>query len=70
MTGVMLKDKCEFSKSRMKFQGQVIEAQGERCESHDEPSNVSQVRRFLGMTNHLGKFLHHLAERTLLSETH
>ncbi|KAI3356713.1 hypothetical protein L3Q82_003311 [Scortum barcoo] len=29
-----------------------------------EPSNVSEVRRFLGMTNHLGKFLPHLAEKT------
>lgn len=29
-----------------------------------EPCNISEVRHFLGMTNHLGKFLPHLAEKT------
>uniref|UniRef100_A0A096LW99 CCHC-type domain-containing protein n=1 Tax=Poecilia formosa TaxID=48698 RepID=A0A096LW99_POEFO len=28
------------------------------------PRNISEVRRFLGMVNHLGKFLPHLAEKT------
>ena len=29
-----------------------------------EPADVSGVRRFLGMVNHLGKYLPHLAEKT------
>ena len=29
-----------------------------------EPRNVSEVRCFLGMTNHLGKFMPHLTEKT------
>ncbi len=70
--GVTLSDKCEFSKNRIKFLGQVIEASGVSADpdkvsavkAMPAPSNVSEVRRFLGMTNHLGKFLPHLAERT------
>lgn len=70
--GVTLNDKCEFTKSRIKFLGQVIEATGVSADPDKvgavkvmaEPSNVSEVRRFLGMTNHLGKFLPHLAEKT------
>uniref|UniRef100_A0A669BXN3 Gypsy retrotransposon integrase-like protein 1 n=1 Tax=Oreochromis niloticus TaxID=8128 RepID=A0A669BXN3_ORENI len=70
--GVTLNDKCEFSKNRIKFLGQVIEASGVSADpdkvhavsSMDEPSNISEVRRFLGMVNHLGKFLPHLAEKT------
>ena len=30
----------------------------------DTPQNVSDVRRFLGMVNKLGKFVPHLAEKT------
>lgn len=70
--GVLHNDKYEFSKSRIKFLGQVIEASGVSADPDKvsavkammEPSNVSEVRRFLGMTNHLGKFLPHLAEKT------
>lgn len=29
-----------------------------------EPRNVSEVRFFLGMTDHLGKFMPHVAEKT------
>uniref|UniRef100_A0A3Q3BQL4 Reverse transcriptase/retrotransposon-derived protein RNase H-like domain-containing protein n=1 Tax=Haplochromis burtoni TaxID=8153 RepID=A0A3Q3BQL4_HAPBU len=70
--GVTLNDKCEFSKNRIKFLGQVIEASGvsagpdkvHAVSSMDEPSNISEDRQFLGMVNHLGKFLPHLAEKT------
>ena len=70
--GVTLNDKCDFSKSRIKFLGQLIDATGVSADPDKvgavkamaEPSNVSEVRRFLGMTNHLGKFLPHLAEKT------
>lgn len=37
---------------------------GQRVKAMTKPKNVSEVRRFLGMTNHLGKFLPHLAEKT------
>lgn len=71
--GVTLNDKCEFSKSKIKFLGQIIEATGvspdpdkiHAVKDMKEPSSVTEVRRFLGMTNHLGKFLPHLAEKTL-----
>uniref|UniRef100_A0A3B3HH25 Gypsy retrotransposon integrase-like protein 1 n=1 Tax=Oryzias latipes TaxID=8090 RepID=A0A3B3HH25_ORYLA len=70
--GVTLNDKCEFSKSRIKFLGQIIEGSGvspdpekvKAITGMQEPTNVSEVRRFLGMANHLGKFLPHLAEKT------
>ncbi|KAK7889208.1 hypothetical protein WMY93_024768 [Mugilogobius chulae] len=70
--GVTLNDKCEFSKTKIKFLGQIIEATGvspdpekvSAVRAMKEPSNISEVRRFLGMTNHLGKFLPHLAEKT------
>ena len=70
--GVTLNDKCEFSKSKIKFLGQIIESAGvspdpdkvSAVKSMKEPRNVSEVRRFLGMTNHLGKFMPHLAEKT------
>ena len=69
---VTLNDKCDFSKSRIKFLGQVIDASGVSADPDKvgavkamaEPRNISEVRRFLGMTNHLGKFLPHLAEKT------
>lgn len=70
--GVTLNDKCEFSKTRIKFLGQIIQASGVSADpdkvsavrAMKEPSNITEVRRFLGMTNHLGKFLPHLAEKT------
>ncbi|KAL7880825.1 hypothetical protein SRHO_G00030790 [Serrasalmus rhombeus] len=70
--GVTLNEKCEFSKSQIKFLGQIIEASGVRADPEKvkavkamrEPENISEVRGLLGMINHLGKFLPHLAEKT------
>ena len=71
--GVTLKtEKCEFSKSSVKFLGQVIDAQGVRADPNkikavaamEEPRDVSGVRRFLGMVNHLGKYIPQLAKKT------
>lgn len=71
--GVPLRgEKCEFSKSHVKFLGQIIDAAGMRADPSkvrtvtdmEEPEDVSGVRRFLGMVNHLGKYLPHLAEKT------
>lgn len=69
---VTVNDKCEFSKSKIKFLGQIIEVSGIRTDpgkvstvqAMKEPCNVSEVRLFLGMTNNLWKFLPHLAEKT------
>ena len=36
----------------------------ESIQDMDTPQNVSDVRRFLGMVNQLGKFVPHLAEKT------
>lgn len=69
--GFMLSDKCELSKSRITFLRQSIEAssvsedpdKGSGARSMKEPKNISEVRSFLGMANHPGKFLHNLAEK-------
>ncbi|KAI4881647.1 hypothetical protein NFI96_006235, partial [Prochilodus magdalenae] len=63
--GVTLRsEKCEFSKRHVKFLGQIIDAAGVRADPDkvravtdmEEPEDVSGVRRFLGMVNHLGKY--------------
>lgn len=69
---VTLNDKCEFSKTSIKFLGHTIDENGihpdlekiQGIRNMEEPENVSEVRSFLGMTNQLGKFLPNLAERT------
>ncbi|KAK7884427.1 hypothetical protein WMY93_027550 [Mugilogobius chulae] len=71
--GVTLKsEKCEFSKTSIKFLGQIIDSTGVKADPEkvkavtnmEAPSDVRGVRRFLGMVNHLGKYLPHLAEKT------
>lgn len=71
--GVTLKgEKCEFSKGHVKFLGQIIDAAGVRADPNkvravtdmEEAEDASGVRRFLGMVNHLGNYLPHLAEKT------
>ncbi len=69
---VTLNDKCEFSKLRIKYAGHVITGDGispdpERVSAvHNmpPPSNVSDVRCFLGMVNQLAKFTNTLAEQS------
>ena len=64
--------KCEFSKNKLTFLGHVIEAHGitadpEKTKAIVEmspPTNVPELRRFLGMANQLGKFTPHLVEIT------
>ena len=70
--GMTLNEKCEFAKRSIKFLGQIIDETGIHADPEKvkavtnmcEPKTASEVRRFLGMTNHLGKFLPHLAEKT------
>ena len=65
-------EKCECSKKEVKFAGYVLKGEGiksdpektESIQDMDTPQNVSDVRRFLGMVNQLGKFVSNLAEKT------
>ena len=70
-SGVTLNlDKCQFSKTSVRFLGQVIDAQGirpdpdklEAIKNMRQQENVKEVRRFLGMINQMSKFAPHLSE--------
>ena len=65
-------EKCEVSKNSIKFLGHVIDTNGispdpektRALHQMSQPSNVSGLRRFLGMANQLGKFSPNLASLT------
>ena len=58
-------DKCEVSKSQLKFLGHIIDETGVRADpakteaviQMSPPKNVTEVRRFIGMVNQLSKFI-------------
>ena len=64
--------KCEFQKTRLKFLGHLINEEGVMVDSEKTitiekmaaPTNVSELRWFVGMVNQLGKFSSNLAELT------
>ena len=64
-------EKCEFSQSRVKFLGHIVDGNGiqpdpekvQAIQAMKKPTNTSEVRRFLGMTNQLAKFALSLAEK-------
>ena len=66
------KDKCQFSQTRILFLGQEIDKHGIKpdpakviaLQTMPPPTNLTDLRRFLGMTNHLSKFIPNLADRT------
>jgi len=71
--GVSLnKEKCQFSVSAVKFLGHVVDKEGIRADPDKTsailkmkpPQNITELRRFMGLANQLGKFSHHLAEIT------
>ena len=71
--GVLLNhEKCFFGQPRIKFLGHVVDKEGvspdpERTTALTRmpaPSNITELRRFLGMANQLGKFTTKLAELT------
>ena len=57
-------DKCEFAKSKITFLGHLIDENGIQADPEKTssilqmkpPTNVPELRRFLGMVNQLGKF--------------
>ena len=65
-------DKCEFSKSCIKFLGQVIDESGVSPDPDktlaitqlEQPDNVTEVRRYLGMLNQMSKFVPNLSSKT------
>ena len=65
-------EKCEFAKSQVKFLGHVIDQEGIRADPDKTsailqmaaPSNVTELRQFLGMVNQLGKFSSQMSELT------
>ena len=73
--------KCEFSRCQLKFLGHLIDGQGIRADPEKTaaiqemppPTNVSELRRVMGMINQLGKFSSRIADlsqplRSLLSK--
>ena len=62
--------KCEFNKSSVKFLGHVVNKNGIRPDPDKTsailkmptPRSVSNVRRFMGLVNQLGKFSSRIAE--------
>ena len=63
------REKCKFSRRRLDFLGHVIDETGIRADpaktsairEMQAPQNVSELRRFMGMANQLGKFSPRLA---------
>ena len=64
--------KCEFLRAEVKFLGQIIDDKGihpdpakiTAIQNVSEPKCVADLRRFLGMTNQMSKFLPSLADTT------
>lgn len=63
--------KCVFGKKEVKFLGYIVSADGLKpdpdktraVQELKEPTNITEVRSFLGMVNQLGKFIPNLAEK-------
>lgn len=64
-------EKCDLSRSKVSCLGHIITDSGispdpkktESITNMKEPSNVAELRSFLGMVNQVGKFIPHLAEK-------
>ena len=64
------KEKCISSTKSIKFLGQVVDANGIKPDPDKitaindmpQPTNITELRRFLGMVNQLNKFSPHLAD--------
>ena len=64
--------KCQFSKDRVTFLGHVVDRTGIKPDPDkvraiaemQQPTNVSEARRFLGTVNQMSKFIPHMANIT------
>ena len=78
---ITLNEKCIFSSDTVTFLGHIITSAGIKVDprkvdaisNFPKPQNVPELRRFLGMVNHVGKFIPNLADtskplRDLLKE--
>lgn len=67
--GMTLNHKCEFNKTSIKFLGHIIDntwihvdpEKTTAITKFPAPTSVTELQRFMGMVNHLGKFVPHLA---------
>ena len=65
-------EKCQFYKTSVKFLGSIIDEQGIHADptktkaisEFPPPQNAKDLQRFMGMVNHLGKFVPQLAEKS------
>ena len=65
-------EKCQFFKTSVKFLGSIIDEQGIHADptktkaisEFPPPQNAKDLQRFMGMVNHLGKFVPQLAEKS------
>ena len=64
-------DKCQINQKSVKFLGQIVDGEGVRPDPEKvnaikrmtHPTNVSELRRFLGLVNQQSKFSPHLADQ-------
>ena len=68
--GIHLKtDKCEFDKAQVEYLGHIVSEQGlkpterkvEAIKQAPEPTNVTELKAFLGLVNYYGRFLQNLS---------
>ena len=70
--GITLNDKCQFNVNSIKFLGHIVTSEGikvdpEKVEAivkFPQPQNVADLRRLLGIANHVGKFSPNLTDIT------
>ncbi|KAK3782887.1 hypothetical protein RRG08_002516 [Elysia crispata] len=70
--GLTLNEKCEFSRTSIRFLGHIIDDQGVHADpakleaviNFPAPANITELQRFLGMINQLAKFTPELATQT------
>ena len=63
-------EKCQFNKRSIRFLGHIIDEHGIRADpdktaavrNMPTPTTITELRRFMGMVNQLGKFSHRIAQ--------